>query len=279
MFNLFKKIGTLFTGQISDEQIESLEKLLYQADFGVETTQTLTELVRKLPKSSTTEQIIQALETKLLTILNRHPNTLAAAPSIIMIVGVNGNGKTTSCAKLAHLFHKAGESVVIGAADTFRAAAIEQLEVWATRINVELVKHPHGADPAAVAYDAAQKQADRILIDTAGRLHTKTDLMQELAKIRRVLSKVSPGSPHETLLVLDATTGQNAIAQAKTFHEYTPLTGVILTKLDGTARGGIVIPIQEQLGIPVKFIGTGEGIDDLQPFDATQFIKILLEPL
>lgn len=277
--SLAKGIRNLLIGKIGDEQIEQLEELLYQADLGVATIQTLCNTVRKLPADTPPDAIIKALEKELLSILERHPNTLAPAPSVIMIVGVNGNGKTTSCAKLAKLFHDSGEKVLIAASDTFRAAAIEQLQMWSDRIGVPLIKHQHGADPAAVAYDAVQAshKYDRVLIDTAGRLHTKTHLMEELAKIRRSCDKVSPGSPHETLLVLDATTGQNAIEQAKIFHTYTPITGVILTKLDGTARGGIVVPIQEQLGVPVKFIGTGEGMDDLQPFNPQQFVEALFE--
>jgi fused signal recognition particle receptor len=200
---------------------------------------------------------------------------------VMLIVGVNGSGKTTSLAKLAHLLHSAGKKVLIGAADTFRAAAIDQLELWAKRIGVDIVKHQSHSDPSAVAFDAISaakaRGAEAVLIDTAGRLHNKTDLMHELAKIRRVCDKVCPGAPHETLLVLDATTGQNAIDQANTFHQFTPLTGLILTKLDGTAKGGIVVAIQRQLGLPIKFIGTGEGIDDLQPFDPQQFVKALFE--
>lgn len=218
----------------------------------------------------------------MLSILNSSPSSLEeASPLIILIVGVNGNGKTTSTAKLAHLFQKEDKKVLVGAADTFRAAAIEQLETWAQKIGVDIVKGAPKSDPASVAFDTVKagisRQAEVILIDTAGRLHTKTNLMQELEKIRRSCKKLSSKSPQETLLVLDATTGQNAIDQAKHFHQYTPLTGIILTKLDGTAKGGIVVAIQKELGIPVKFIGTGEQLDDFEPFDSASFVEGLFE--
>ncbi len=194
-------------------------------------------------------------------------------------MGVNGNGKTTSVAKLAKRYRDSGKKVLIAAADTFRAAAIEQLEIWASRIQTDLVKGAPKSDSAAVAYDALSaaiaRNIDVVIIDTAGRLHTRNDLMQELEKIKRACHKVIPDSPHETLLVLDATIGQNAIDQAKIFHQYTPITGLILTKLDGTAKGGIIINIQNQLGIPVKFIGIGESLDDLEPFNAENFSNAL----
>jgi fused signal recognition particle receptor len=198
-----------------------------------------------------------------------------------LIVGVNGNGKTTSVAKLANRFKINKKNVLIAAADTFRAAAVEQLDIWAQRLKVDIVKGTSHSDPAAVTFDAVQagksRKTDVVIIDTAGRLHTKIPLMQELAKIKRSCQKVIPNSPHETLLVLDATTGQNAIDQAKVFNEFTPITGIILTKLDGTAKGGIVISIQRQLGIPIKFIGVGEGLEDLEPFDAQNFVNALFD--
>ncbi len=206
----------------------------------------------------------------------------ARMPAIFLIVGVNGNGKTTSVAKLSHLLKQNNKKVLVAAADTFRAAAIEQLETWAEKLKIDIVKGAPKSDPAAVTFDAIQaakaRGCDVVLIDTAGRLHTKTPLMQELEKIKRSCQKASSnGGPHETLLVLDATTGQNAIDQAKHFHKFTPLTGIILTKLDGTAKGGIIIAIQRELGIPIKFIGTGEQIDDMQPFDPQKFVESLFE--
>jgi len=196
-------------------------------------------------------------------------------------VGVNGVGKTTTIGKLAHYFKSRGERVLLGAADTFRAAAIDQLEIWGRRVGVDVIKHKEGSDPAAVAYDALQaaraRKMDMLIIDTAGRLHTKSNLMDELKKIRRVLGRELPGAPHEVLLVLDATTGQNAISQARLFGEATGVTGVVLTKLDGTAKGGVIIGIRQILDIPVKFIGIGEGVEDLRPFNPQEFVAALFE--
>ncbi|MBS0622277.1 MAG: signal recognition particle-docking protein FtsY [Verrucomicrobia bacterium] len=275
-------IARLLARGIDEEALEELEELFYNADLGVETAAELTDAVRHLMRRKEAD-VIGAIEQKLLELLKKQDNRLIQAekgPTVTLIIGVNGNGKTTSIAKLAELFRKNGETVLLGAADTFRAAAIDQLELWASRTGAQIVKGHPGADPAAVAFDALSaavaRNVTRVLIDTAGRLHTKTSLMEELFKIRKACEKVIPGSPHETLLVLDATTGQNAIEQAKTFHKFAPITGVILTKLDGTARGGIVIPIQKKLGVPVKFIGTGEGVDDLQPFHPEEFVKALL---
>lgn len=286
---LGEKIKNLFQGPIDEQTLEQLEQLLYEADFGVKTAGELTQKVRELHRTNPsfkTTDYLEALRSHLISLMERYPSQLLDIPSdqlpqVILIVGVNGNGKTTSTAKLSHLFHQNGKKVMIGAADTFRAAAIEQLEMWAQRLHVDIVKGTPKSDPAAVAFDAIQaakaRQCDIVLIDTAGRLHTKTPLMQELEKIKRSCQKASKGGPHETLLVLDATTGQNAIEQAKHFHKFVPLTGLILTKLDGTAKGGIVIAIQRELGLPVKFIGTGEGPDDLQPFDAKAFVANLFE--
>ncbi len=281
------KIKSLFQGKIDENTLEQLEQLLYEADFGVQTAMELTNKIRELhlanPSFKTTDYIT-ALRTHLLSLLGQYPAGLIEVPAnqlpmIILIVGVNGNGKTTSVAKLANLLTQSDKKVLVAAADTFRAAAIEQLETWAHRLNIDIVKGAPKSDPAAVAFDAVQaakaRKCDVILIDTAGRLHTKTPLMQELEKIKRSCHKASSYGTHETLLVLDATTGQNAIDQAKHFHRYTPLTGIILTKLDGTAKGGIVVAIQRELGIPIKFIGTGEQIDDLQPFDAQTFVSNL----
>lgn len=285
---LGNKMRSLFAGDLNEETLEKLEKLLYEADLGVKISVELTDKVRALHKSHPAldpEALILEIRKELLALLP--PSSSLATlppgqgPMILLIVGVNGNGKTTSIAKLAKRYVDNDKKVVLAAADTFRAAAIEQLEIWAHRLKVDIVKGAPKSDPAAVAFDAVTagkaRGADVVIIDTAGRLHTKTHLMQELDKIRRSCKKVSENAPHEVLLVLDATTGQNAIDQAKTFHQYTPLTGLILTKLDGTAKGGIVINIQKQLGIPVKFIGIGEGLDDLEPFDAQTFVNTLLE--
>jgi fused signal recognition particle receptor len=230
--------------------------------------------------------LLSEIRKEILHSLNQHSSLLTSIPKedepmVILIVGVNGNGKTTSVAKLAKFFQNNDKKVLIAAADTFRAAAIEQLEIWAKRLDIEIVKGNPGSDPASVAFDALTagkaRKSDIVIIDTAGRLHTKTNLMQELEKIRRTCKKVNPSSPHETLLVLDATTGQNAIDQAKTFNKFTPITGLILTKLDGSAKGGIVISIYRQLGIPVKFIGVGEGLDDLEPFQPESFVNALFD--
>lgn len=285
---LGSKIRALFGAGLNEETLEQLEKLLYEADLGVQTARELTEKVRALHHENpklTTDQLLAAIREEILRMIPREKAQLVTAPKdeplVILIVGVNGNGKTTSVAKLAKRFHDSGKKVLVAAADTFRAAAIEQLELWANRLNIAIVKGAPRSDPAAVVFDAVTaakaRGIDVLLIDTAGRLHTKTALMQELEKIRRSCHKVSLSSPHETLLVLDATTGQNAIDQAKTFHQYTPISGLILTKLDGTAKGGIVISIQRQLGIPVKFIGVGEGAEDLEVFDPESFVTALLE--
>jgi fused signal recognition particle receptor len=201
--------------------------------------------------------------------------------TVVSIVGVNGTGKTTTAAKLAHLVQSRGQKVLLAACDTFRAAAVEQLKLWGERLQVPVVAGAHGADPAAVAHDAVSaglaRQADYLFIDTAGRLHTKHNLMQELQKVHRVMQKKLPGAPHETLLVLDASTGMNALVQARAFHQAVPLTGLVITKLDGTSKGGMVVAIQRELGLPVKFIGLGEKPDDLQPFNAKEFARALFE--
>lgn len=284
------KIKSLFLGKIDEQTLEQLEQILYEADFGVKTAKELTDKVRELHRSNPAFQkddYLNALRNQMVEILklNSVPEKEISSEEqlslIILIVGVNGNGKTTTTAKLANLFKENGKKVLIAAADTFRAAAIEQLDTWAHKLNIDIVKGSSKSDPAAVAFDAVYaakaRQCQIVLIDTAGRLHTKTPLMQELEKIRRSCSKASSQTPMETFLVLDATTGQNAIEQAKQFHNFTPLTGIILTKLDGTAKGGIVIAIQRELGIPIRFIGTGEQIDDLQRFDPEAFVKNLFD--
>lgn len=283
---LGKKIRNLFSGPIDETKVEALEEILYEADLGVKTSMELAERVRdELRKNDkvSSENLISLIKNELKKKLYLPPQTTAAviSPHVILIVGVNGNGKTTTTAKLAKRYKDAGKSVMLGAADTFRAAASEQLTLWAEKLDLPLVKGRHKGDPSSVVFDtvtaAASQKIDIVLIDTAGRLQTKTSLMQELDKIRRASDKVVAGSPHEILLVLDATVGQNAIDQAKVFSKFTPLTGLILTKLDGTAKGGVIVNIYEELKIPVKFIGVGETLDDLEPFDAEAFVDSLFE--
>jgi len=283
---LGSKLRTLFSKQIDSHALEELEKLLYEADLGVQTATDLTQKIKELHASNPGmkgDDFIAAIRKEILDILKVPSNDRQltdSSPYIILIVGVNGNGKTTSVAKLAKKYQDNKKKVLVAAADTFRAAAMEQLEMWAHRLKIDIVKGAAKSDPASVVFDAVNagkaRQSDVVIIDTAGRLHTKTPLMQELDKIKRSCKKLVPDSPHETLLVLDATTGQNAVDQAKTFHQFTPLTGLILTKLDGTAKGGIVISIQRQLGIPVKYIGVGESIEDLEVFDAETYVDTLL---
>lgn len=282
------KLKNLFSGKVDEQMLEQLEQLLYEADFGVKTAMELTQKIRDLHRTNPeykTDDYLAALRFHLLSLLDQHPSHLVEIaenqlPLVILIVGVNGNGKTTSVAKLSNLFKQNNKKALVAAADTFRAAAIQQLEMWANQLEIDIVKGAPNSDPAAVAFDAVQaakaRHCDVVLVDTAGRLHTKTPLMQELEKIKRSCHKAAGSGPHETLLVLDATTGQNAIDQAKHFHKFTPLTGIILTKLDGTAKGGIAVAIQRELGLPIKFIGTGEQIDDLQPFDSKLFVENLL---
>ncbi len=280
------KLRELFGGKIDDETLEKLEQLFYEADVGIEIAADLKERVKKIywkNPSLKSDELIHEIHKEIVGILSDLPPTAKGTiegPLVMLIVGVNGNGKTTSVAKIAKRYQDSGMKVLIAAADTYRAAAIEQLEIWAKRLNIDIVKGASKADPSAVAFDALtaakSRSSDVVIIDTAGRLHTRHDLMQELQKIGKTCNKLIPGSPHETLLVLDATTGQNAIDQAKIFNKFTPITGLVLTKLDGTAKGGIVINIQHQLKIPVKFIGTGESLEDLEPFDPDTFAKALL---
>jgi fused signal recognition particle receptor len=273
----------IFAGkkQIDADLLEELEELLITSDIGVETALALIEKVSSA-KISEVDQIKSFLKDEILKILEpqpRQPERQLAAPQVIMIVGVNGTGKTTTIGKMAASATASGKKVLIAAADTFRAAAIEQLMIWAERAQAEIVKHKEKADPAAVAFDAVQaaeaRGSDLVLIDTAGRLHTKVNLMEELKKIKRAISKKIPDAPHEILLVLDATTGQNALSQAELFNSALGVTGLALTKLDGTAKGGIVIGICNTLKIPLKYIGIGEKIEDLQKFDAAQFVDAL----
>lgn len=281
---LGKQLRNLFKGNINEEMLESVEELFFEADLGARTSAELTSSVRELYKKNSKisyneilSEIKKELTAKLSLPTAKPPQ---GSPHVILIVGVNGNGKTTSVAKLAHRYKSEGKSVLIAAADTFRAAAIDQLELWAKRLDMEIVKGAPGSDPAAVAFDAITaakaRGIDIVLIDTAGRLHTKEDLMGELNKVRRVCNKAMEGSPHETLLVLDATIGQNGVEQATTFHKFTPLSGLILTKLDGTAKGGTAISIQNKLQLPIQFIGTGESHQDFKPFCPEQFVNDLL---
>ncbi|MCC6488011.1 MAG: signal recognition particle-docking protein FtsY [Candidatus Hydrogenedentes bacterium] len=278
----------VFTGRsvIDDEMLEQLEETLIGADFGVEAATSIIADMRRLAKERRVyepDAFLQLLKDELVQSLEPGNHALnwdgEGGPHVTLIAGVNGSGKTTTAGKLCAHLSKQGKSVMLGAADTFRAAAVEQLTIWSERTGVPIVKHKDGADPAAVAFDAADAAASRnvdcLLIDTAGRLHTKVNLMEELKKIQRVVGKRIPGAPHEVLLVLDATTGQNGLQQARIFTEALHVTGIVLTKLDGTAKGGIAVAIQKQLGIPIKLIGVGESVEDLQPFSARDFVEAI----
>lgn len=282
--HLGQKISSLFAAKIDEAAYEELERLFYEADLGASLSAELVDKVRALLRKNPdlpSDKILQEIRTELLSFFSPiPPASTEDSPRVILIVGVNGSGKTTSLAKLASHYRKAGKKVLIAACDTFRAASVEQLERWAKTIGADLIKSQPNSDPSAVAFDALAaakaRSADIVLVDTAGRLQTKTELMHELAKIRRICDKQIPGSPHETLLVLDATVGQNALDQAQVFHSFTPLTGLILTKLDGSAKGGIAVAIQKQFKVPILWAGTGEAAEDLQPFDAPSFVDALL---
>jgi len=270
--------------KIDEDLFEELEEILILADTGAVTAGRIcADLRQKIKERGVTDPAaVRGLlrETVANMLCGGQELTLSPAPAVILVIGVNGVGKTTSIGKMAARFKNEGHRVILGAADTFRAAAVEQLDVWAGRAGVEIIKHGEGADPAAVVFDtlaaAKARGADVVLIDTAGRLHNKKNLMDELAKIRRVIDRELPGTALEVLLVVDATTGQNAVNQARQFKEVAGITGIILTKLDGTARGGVVLAIREDLQVPVKFVGVGEGLDDLQPFDPEDFAAGLL---
>lgn len=290
---LREKLAVVTKGrtEIDDEFLEELENILVSADVGVETTLAIVDAITERAKLESYRSeddlngmLMDEIGKMLMDSGDEHPvefdAPLPAKPYVILIVGVNGAGKTTSVAKLASNYEKAGKKVMIAAADTFRAAAYEQLQVWAERAGVPLIGQGRGADPASVVYDAVSaavaRNADVVLVDTAGRLHNKSHLMEELAKIMRVAKKKIPEAPHEVLLVLDGTTGQNAVQQAREFMKFVHVTGIVVTKLDGTAKGGIVLSISRDLKLPVKYIGVGEKIDDLQLFDRSQFVGAIL---
>jgi fused signal recognition particle receptor len=277
--NFLRNLVEKFTGKPVDW--DELEESLIRADLGVPMAMRILESLqeRATRQTITSNDISEVAHDEIGRVLPIAPppiRPLPAGPKVILIVGVNGTGKTTSTAKLAHYFKSRRHSVMLAAADTFRAAAIEQLGVWADRIGVEMIKGQYNADPAALCYDAYQaadrKDVEFLLCDTAGRLHTKVNLMGELEKVKRSISKHDPKAPHETLLVVDATTGSNALSQAKEFHQSVGLTGLIVTKLDGSGKGGVVIAIQNELGIPTRFVGTGEKLEDIAPFDGREFI-------
>ncbi|NWF76640.1 MAG: signal recognition particle-docking protein FtsY [Nitrospirae bacterium] len=282
---LVEKVEAILTGRKIDEKtLEELEEALIAADVGIKATSEIISSIREKSKKGEANDLISVkdlMKQEMITILD-HPQPISvnrSKPFIILAIGVNGVGKTTTIGKLASRFRRQGLSVLLAAGDTFRAAGIEQLEIWAKRAETQLVKHQKGSDPSAVVFDAVaaakSRNIDVVIIDTAGRLHTKINLMEELKKIKRTIEKALPDAPQEILLVIDATTGQNALQQAKLFNEAIGVTGIALTKLDGTAKGGIIFAIKKELGIPVKLIGVGEGIDDLRDFEPREFVDAL----
>lgn len=290
--NLFGRLSAVLQGKtvIDETLLEQIEEILITADIGVQTSHKILEKLRqrvKTEKINDTQAIYTLLEEEIEKMVSPYEKVSLDKrisqhkPFVILIVGVNGTGKTTTIGKLANRFAKAGKKVLMVAGDTFRAAAGGQLEIWAQRSSVEIIRHSEGVDPASVVFEAMTSAKARgydiVLVDTAGRLHTKVNLMEELKKIRRVIEKQIPHAPHETLLVLDGTTGQNAIQQAKQFSQTAQISGIILTKLDGTAKGGVVLAIQQELTIPVLYIGIGEGIDDLEEFNPHDFVKAIVE--
>jgi len=285
---LVTQIEWVVSGKPIDESVfDEIEEAVILADAGIETAELLMSSLKerwKRGQVKTSEDVKKVMREeieKMLSGIEAPAATNGSKPFVILCIGVNGVGKTTTIAKIANIYTSAGKKVLLGACDTFRAAAIEQLQVWADRLHIDVVKHAEGSDPAAVAFDATKaakaRGIDILILDTAGRLHTKTNLMEEMKKVKRVVGKELEGAPHETLLVVDATNGQNAIAQAKTFNEALSITGIVITKLDGTAKGGFLLPIAHSLKIPVRFIGVGEKIDDLIPFSAKDFSKALFE--
>ncbi|MEZ0536347.1 signal recognition particle-docking protein FtsY [Caldicellulosiruptoraceae bacterium PP1] len=282
--NITEKVDNLFKSfrKIDDELFEELEEILIMADVGITTTQRIIDDLKDKAKSlklTESEELKEQLKKEIANIIGEKESLKKGWPLVIFMVGVNGVGKTTTIGKIATKLRNQGKKVIIAAADTFRAAAAEQLDIWAKRANCEIIKHAEGADPAAVVFDAIQslkaKKHDVLIIDTAGRLHTKKNLIEELKKIDRVIKRELPDATLETLLVIDATTGQNGLIQAKEFNNAVGISGIVLTKLDGTAKGGIVIAISNEMKVPVKFIGVGEGIDDLQEFDPKEFVEAL----
>ena len=284
MMHRMQKIINSFT-KIDEDLFEQLEETMIMSDMGVETSVEICERLRKLVKERGVKdpgKIMELIEEIISDMLGEETElNLSAKPAVIMVIGVNGAGKTTTIGKLCHQFKSEGKKVLVAAADTFRAAAIDQLEVWTQRAGVDIVKHAEGSDPAAVVFDAitaaVARDVDILIVDTAGRLHNKKNLMNELAKINRILEQKAEGCSIETLLVLDATTGQNAVSQAKLFNETAKITGIVLTKLDGTAKGGIIVSIKNELGIPVKLVGVGEKIEDLQRFNNADFVHALFD--
>ncbi len=283
--NFQSRLGGLFSryGSLNEDLLEELEDILIGADIGVSTTMVLTEALRARSrdrKLQSDQDFIQILQEEIQKIMGTQDEISLTEPTglqIILVVGVNGVGKTTSIAKLARLYQKEKKKVMLAAADTFRAAAIDQLTIWGDRLQIPVIHHQPGGDPGAVAYDAVKaaeaRNMDVLIIDTAGRLHTKVNLMEELKKVKRVISREHVGAPHQVLLVLDATTGQNGISQARLFHEAVGVDGIILTKLDGTAKGGIVVAVKHTLDIPILYVGTGETVEDLSVFDAAEFTQ------
>ena len=292
--SVFSKIARAVAGKskVDDEVLDNLEEVLITSDVGVETTLNIIKRIEKraaADKYVNTQELNLILRDEIAALLTENNSDdvadfdvpITRKPNVIMVVGVNGVGKTTTIGKLAYQLHKQGKKVIVAAADTFRAAAIDQLEVWTERAGVDIIKHNEGSDPASVVFDALAaakaRQADVVICDTAGRLHNKKNLMDELKKISRIVHQQAEGCALEVLLALDATTGQNAVNQARLFKETADITGIVLTKLDGTAKGGIIIPIKEELGIPVKLVGVGEKIDDLQPFVPRDYVEALFE--
>ena len=289
-FNFFQKISRAITGRsrVDDDTLDAIEEALIESDMGVDTTlKVIDNLEERVARDKVVsfEELTGYLRDEIAALLETgapEALDLSKKPFVMLVVGVNGVGKTTTIGKLAAYFKSQGLKVILGAADTFRAAAVDQLDIWAERAGVDIVKQATGSDPASVAFDtvkaASARGADVVLIDTAGRLHNRVDLMNELTKIRNVCGKALPGAPHEVLLVLDASTGQNAFQQAKEFARATTITSLAVTKLDGTAKGGVVVGLTDMFHVPVRFIGTGEGLSDLRPFNREQFVKDLFNP-
>ena len=289
--SFFQKLSRAITGKsrVDDDTLDAIEEALIESDMGVDTTlKVIDALEERVGRDRYTsfEELVGYLRDEISALLQKGGNSVemdfSKKPYVILIVGVNGVGKTTTIGKLAHLFKSQGKKVILGAADTFRAAAVDQLVIWAERAGVDIVRQEMGSDPASVAYDtvkaAVARDADVAIIDTAGRLHNRIDLMNELGKIRNVCSKVIPDAPHDVMLILDASTGQNAFQQAKEFSRATDITCITVTKLDGTAKGGVVVGLTDQFEVPVRFIGTGEGIEDLKLFDRDRFVASLFDP-